>query len=73
MLRLEGYVNGQPVSEDCASVEFATFAAASLLPAIDSKRLLLILGTLRLSALAGQSWGWSGEGFSLRLGRVADT
>ena len=72
MLRLEGCVNGQPVSTDCASAESATFAAASLLRAIDSKRLLLILGTLRLSALSGQSWAWAGEGFTLRLGRVAD-
>ena len=72
MLRLEGYVNGQPVSADCENAESATLTAAALLPVVDGSRLLFILATLRLSALSGRTWAWSGEGFALRLGRVAD-
>lgn len=72
MLRLEGHVNGQPVSEDCASADTAMLIAASLLPTVDGSRLLFILGSLRTAALEGRAWGWSGLEFSLTMHRRQD-
>ena len=68
MLRLEGVVNGEPVSEECQTTETLILAAAASLPgSLDGNRLLYILATLRSAALSGRTWGWAGEGFTLTL------
>lgn len=72
MLRLEGYVCGQSVSEDCTSADTAILTAASLLSTVDGERLLFILGSLRMAALSGRSWAWSGSEFSLSMHRWED-
>ncbi|HTJ71451.1 MAG TPA: hypothetical protein VL551_28170 [Actinospica sp.] len=73
MLRLEGTVNGERVSEECHTADTLVLAAAASLPgSLDGNRLLYILATLRSAALSGRTWGWSGEGFTLTLYRQRD-
>lgn len=70
MMRLEGTVNGRTVHEQFSSLDMATAAMVMLLPVFDGARMLLILGTMRLTLLAGRTWEWIGEGFTLTVGWI---
>ena len=68
MLRLEGKVNGQPISEECKTPDSLVLVAAALLPGtVEGNRLLFILATLRSAAQSGRAWGWSAAAFDLTL------